>query len=186
MAPALPGQLGPVRLLGWQRFLSVRVRCPRGRKFCSLGSVWGSLSPACFVLNTLWWKKCKWVSNFAGVPFSLSLSKSSPCILQGAPADTQRYSHQTHTCIYRDTHIHTQMDLNTLTHSYPHTLTHVPIHSGTHTVLNPHSHMITVPVSGCLTHAPCLSTWCQAICCLYSFPVFVYSSCSFLPVPISF
>lgn len=33
MASALPGQLGPVRLLGWQRLLSVKVWCPCGR-FC--------------------------------------------------------------------------------------------------------------------------------------------------------
>lgn len=33
MATAFPGQLGPVRLLGQQRFLSVRIWHPRGRSF---------------------------------------------------------------------------------------------------------------------------------------------------------
>ena len=129
----------------------------------------------------LWREKCKWVGSFAGVPFSWSLSSSSP--LHPSPG-TQRHSvtHPKLRPTFIGTHIHTHTDACTLTPTYlppcAYTLWN------THRVLDTHSHMFTVFV--CLTHTPCLSTWCQAICCLCSFPGFASSSCSFLAVPISF
>ena len=183
MAPALPGQLGPVRLLGWQRFLSVRVQCSRGRRFCSLGSAWGSLSPACFVLTSC---EGRSVNGSAILLECLSLCPfpiPPLCIL---PIGTHRHrvTHPKLMPTFIETHIHTQRHMHTHTHILAAMCLYALKHTPTHTVLNTHSHMLTVSV--CLTHTPCLSTWCQAICCLYSFPVFVSSSCSFLAVPISF
>lgn len=172
MAPAFPGQLGPVSLLGWQRFLSVRVLWSRGRRFCSLGIAWGSLSPACFVLAP-----CDGRSVNGS---AISLECLSLCPLPIPPSKSfngrpQTHSHRSQTRTYRATHIHPQ------THSSPHTCTHLACtFSGTHT--HTHAHSLCLG----LTHTPCLSTWCQAICYLYSFPAFVSSSCSFLAVLVSF
>lgn len=118
-------------------------------------------------------------SVFLSVPFQFLPSASFN-------RHSQTYSHspQTHAHIYRDAHSHTDRCMHTHTHILASMCVYALKHTLTHTVLNTHSHMLTVSV--CLTHTPCLSTRCQAICCLYSFPVFVSSSCSFLAVPISF
>lgn len=135
MASALPGQLGPVRLLGWQRLLSVKVWCPCGR-FCQSWQRPGITVSGFLRSSTVWWEKCKQVSSFAGVHFSLG------------PSNTHPHKHRhTHTKLREK---HTQTLLLTHTHICLHTLEHTHTHSWTHT----HTYLLTLSVSFSVSHIP--------------------------------
>ena len=134
MASALPGQLGPVRPLGWQRVLSARGWCPVGGGPASLGSAWGSLCPACFVLIAQGGR-----------------SGSGSAILQESlllcPSNSPLCAPQTCTHIHKHTH-------TTLIHTFRDKHTHTPMHSHSHSHLLAHSLCLFL----CLTHTPCLCT----------------------------
>lgn len=147
MASALPGQLGPVRLLGWQRLLSVKVWCPCGR-FCQswqrpgitvTGQICVGSGAAFFVLP----------------PYGeRSVNKSAvllECISLWVP--------QTHIHINTDTltpNSDTHLQRKTHTNTPADTHAHMPTHSGTHscTLLNTHSYVLAHSLCFflCLTH----------------------------------
>lgn len=135
MAPALPGQLGPVRLPGWQRFPSVKGGCPVGGGPASLGSAWGSLCPACFVLTPrvgeveMGQQFCR--SAFLSVPSCSPLSVPQTC---------SRIHKHTHPKL-------TLTETNTLLHWYTHTHTQAYMHSGIHTLFWPHTHTCSLTLS---------------------------------------
>lgn len=128
MASALPGQLGPVRPLGWQRVLSARGWCPVGGGPASLGSAWGSLCPACFVLTAQGGRSGNGSAIFAGELFALSLQLSPLCSSNVHP-HTQAHSHHTHSHIQRQTHSYTNALTLTLTHMRVHIYTLEYTHS---------------------------------------------------------
>lgn len=123
MASALPGQLGPVRLLGWQRLLSVKVWCPCGR-FCQSWQRPGITVSGFLRSSTVWWEKCKQVSSFAGVHFSLGPSNTHPhkhrhTHTKLRHAFTEKNTHK-HSCWHTRTYAYTLW--NTLIHTLEHTL----------------------------------------------------------------
>lgn len=105
-----------------------------GGGFASLGSAWGSLSPACFVLSIpTWWERCKQVSNFAGVPFSLSPVQCFLLCPSKMHPQTQTHSHQTHTFTETDTLTHQHTHTHTRVHVCTPECTRSYTHFGTHT-----------------------------------------------------
>lgn len=111
-------------------------------------------------------------SAFISVPFQLLPLRPS--------VGAHRHTHtKVIHALQRYTHSHTDIHTDKLVPTYLHTwaCTLSGTHTHTYTLLNtPH---ISFSLSFSLSHTtPCLSTQCQAICCLYSFPVFVSSSCS--------
>ena len=76
--------------------------------------------------------------------WSAFLSVPPPASFKGDP-QTHR---DTHTCIYRDTHIHTQMDLYTLTHS------HTCAYTLEHTLFWIHTHTWSLSQSLAVSHTP--------------------------------
>lgn len=152
MASALPGQLSPVRLLGWQWFLSVELWCPCGRRFCQSWQRLGITVSSLLCSYTTGWERCTQVSNFAGVPFSLSPFQRFPLCPSNMHPQTQTHSHQTHAHLYRDRHA------DTPAHSYPQ---HACIYAlwNTHTHPPTIEHTLLVPARSLSCTHPLSSYW---------------------------
>lgn len=172
MAPAFAGQLSPVRLLGWQRLLRLKMWCPCRRRVGQSRRHPGILSPVCSVLAPYGGGGIGRSAILLECLAVCSPSNSSLCVSPHTPT-TYAPTRLRHTLT--ETNTLTQMDLHTQAHS---SMLLWSVHSYTceHTLAH------ALCVSLCLTHIPCLSICCegQVTCCLYSFPVFVSSSCSSL------
>lgn len=99
----------------------------------------------------LWGEKCKWVSSFTGVPFSLSLSNSSP-LHPSTGTHRHRVTHPKLMPIFIETHIHTQTDVCTLIPTYLHPCAYTLWNTLSHTQFWTHTHTCSLFLS--VSHTP--------------------------------
>lgn len=158
MASALPGQLGPVRLLGWRRFLSVKLGCPWGWKFSQSWQHFGITVSGLLSSYAVRWEKRKQVSSFGEVPFSLSPFQLFPL---RPSACTHRHTHtklmhtfsETSTHTYSHTRAHTLWNICTLTHTPLVLVLHVRVRQSAVSTLSPALFLAAVPSLQSLFHS---------------------------------
>lgn len=117
-----------------------------GGGFASLGSAWGSLCPACFVLTP---------HGGRGVHRSAILLE---CLSLCPPSNASHCVPQTCTPRHRHTHtklMHTFTETDTLTYQHTHTHnTRAYMHSGTHTLTHPLLNTLPRACSLAISHTP--------------------------------